>query len=358
MDNQSQNSCENLLFDKSTEVLLYPDLFPNEPPSLDAQIKRGIKELKRRNAKKPQSVPKQKAVTITKIVYPKPARFGGCRHNGQIIIDREILKPSEHIRLLALPRVKPQPKSTRIVTKTILAATNHIKSLAQPKASYVREVISQYGKYLKQKQIERMNERLNARDYLSVGESRQYARQQRRDEKLWLRHRQRQSRYLKRRIVRLEVSYLRDIMEKVYRQTRSYFLNDAHPQLENDLAIASKIILHRISDLVGSKIPRKDGDDMLDSFYCELTDKIVLWMWRIMQSSGITFERPEDVEKRLSAASSIFEDLSLFRGGDGIEQESIEKEFLADKETQDIASQILEICIASAFSALHNMKNQ
>lgn len=108
MENQSQNSCEILLFDKSTEVLLYPDLFPEEPPSLRTEIKRGIKELKQRNAINNATTKhkRTKPPTITKIIYPRPAKFRGCHHNEQIIIDREILKPSEHIRLLAIPRMK------------------------------------------------------------------------------------------------------------------------------------------------------------------------------------------------------------------------------------------------------------
>lgn len=231
-----------------------------------------------------------------------------------------------------------------------------MKALAQPKASYVREIIDSYGKFFKKQQVERMNERLNARDFLTLGESRLYARQQRRDEKLWLRHRERQARYLKRRIVRLELSYLRDIMEKVYRKSRSYFLNVDTPRLENDLALASEIILHKMCDLIGSKVPPRDGGSILDSFYCELSDKIALWMWRIMQSSGVTFERPEDVEKRLSAASSIFEDSSKLRKS-AEEEDDIEEEIVVDEEAQAVAVQIIEICLAFAVLNLHDMNN-
>lgn len=112
MEVSSQNSSEILFFDKSTEVVLYPDLFSEEPPSLEAEIKRGIKELKERQLKarkekrKARRSARKETPTVTKIVFPAPAKFRGCRHNETIVIDREILNPDEHIRLLATPRPK------------------------------------------------------------------------------------------------------------------------------------------------------------------------------------------------------------------------------------------------------------
>lgn len=97
------------MLDKSTEVEFYPDLFPEEPPSIEAEIKRGIKELKqrKRKAKRGKRKPVDTTVsTIAKIVFPGPPKFRGCHHNESIIIDRDILTSNEHIRLLAMPRVK------------------------------------------------------------------------------------------------------------------------------------------------------------------------------------------------------------------------------------------------------------
>lgn len=113
MDASTQNFSEPELFeDKSTEVVVYPDLFPDEPPSLEAEIKRGLKELKKKrqqvskDKRKAKKAANKDAPKVTKIIFPAPERFLGCRHNETIIIDREILRPNEHLRLLATPRVK------------------------------------------------------------------------------------------------------------------------------------------------------------------------------------------------------------------------------------------------------------
>ncbi|EAT41806.1 AAEL006592-PA [Aedes aegypti] len=363
MDGCSQNSSDvQLFFDKSTEVVVYPDLFPEEPPLLEAEIKRGFKELKKRqqlaskSKRKAKKAAQKDAPKVTKIIYPAPAKFSGCRHNETIIINREILNPNMHLRLLAMPRVKPTPQYARIVRKTLPPPTNHIKTLAQPKANYVKDTINLHSAHLKPHQIERMKERLNARDYLTIAESRQFARQQKKDEIRWLRHRKRQERILKKKIVRLELDYLQDIMAKVYRQTRNYFLNDDELPLEDELAIASEVILTKICDLIGVDVPQRDGAHILDKYYCQLGDKAAMWMWRIMQSANVTFERPEDVVKRLSAASSLFEDPTKLKQ-ENIEESEGEEELIVDDSTRDIIKHIVESCIATALLALNNLES-
>ncbi|XP_062543911.1 uncharacterized protein LOC134211231 [Armigeres subalbatus] len=366
MDECSQNSSElQLFYDKSTEVVVYPELFPDELPSLEAEIKRGYKELKERQQeaskekRKTKSASRKNDTKVTKILYPAPAKFLGCRHNETTIIDRDILNPNEHLRLLATPRVKPKPQYARIVQLTVPPATNHIKTLAQPKAYHVKDTINLHSKQLKPHQLERMNERLNARDFLTIAESRQFARQQKRDELRWLRHRKRQERKLKKKIVRLELAYLRDVMRKVYRQTRNYFLDDETPTLEGELAIASEVILTRICELIGVAVPQRDGANILDKYYYQLSDKAAMWTWKIMQSAGVTFERPEDVEKRLSAASSIFEDPTRLKQEDVGETEEEDEQFIGlTNSTQDIIKEMLESCIATAILAHHHLEQQ
>ncbi|XP_058458781.1 uncharacterized protein LOC131435178 [Malaya genurostris] len=364
MEDQSQNSSEQFWVNKSTEVILYPDLFPDEPPSLEAEIIRGTKELKkRRKSHKQVQLSRKKAARketpkVMKLIFPRPPKFRGCRHNENIIIDRDILKPSEHIRLLAKPRVKPPPQYARFVIKTIPAPTNQIKTLAQPKPCRVQHTITHHGNHLKPEQLERMNQHLNARDYLTLSESRKYARQQRRDEKMWLRHRQRQARMLKSRIIRLELGYLRDIMGTVYRKTRDYFLSEENSKLENELSLASEVILVRLCNLIAVDVPQRDSENILDKYYCEMADKLALWMWRIMQSCAMTFERPEDVEKRLSAASSVFEDPTGLREADEVEEIVEEEILVVDEATRDVAMGMLEICLTTALLAVHEMESQ
>lgn len=199
-----------------------------------------------------------------------------------------------------------------------------------------------------------MNERLNARDYLTIAESRQFARQQKKDELRWLRHRKHQESILKKKIVRLELDYLRDIMEKVYRRTRNYFLGDEELTLEGELAIASEVILTRLCDLIGVDVPLRDGANVLDKYYCQLGDKAAMWMWKIMQSSGVTFERPEDVVKRLSAASSLFEDPTKMDQENIKEETEADEEFEVDDSTRGIVMDMLEVSIDRAFYYMEN----
>uniref|UniRef100_A0A1Q3FTC4 Uncharacterized protein n=1 Tax=Culex tarsalis TaxID=7177 RepID=A0A1Q3FTC4_CULTA len=329
-----------VILDKATSVVLYPELFPEEPPSLEAEIKRGVRELKLRQRKaiRERSSKKKKDADpkVTKIIFPEPPKFRGCHHNENIVIERELLRPEEHIKLLAMPKEKPSPQYARLVKVPIPPATNHIKVLAQPRAYYIKDTINRHGKYLQKQQIKRMNERLHARDFLTLQESHQFARQQRRDEKRWNRFRQRQEQTLKNRIVHLELEYLREMMKTIHRKIRSYFLEGEPAKLEGDQAIASGIILAKICGLIGVQVPRRDGPNLLDQHYCEMADKMTAWMCRIMQSCGMTFERPEDTARRLSAASSIFEDPRPAR------------EAAAAAEKLSIAMAILDICLLAA----------
>ncbi|XP_039443613.1 uncharacterized protein LOC120423765 [Culex pipiens pallens] len=331
-----------VILERATSVVLYPDLFPEEPPSLEAELKRGARELKLRQRKtqRERSRKKKKDVDpkVSKIVFPETPKFSGCHHNETIVIERELLRPEEHIKLLAMPKEKPIPQYARLVHVPIPPATNHIKVLAQPRAYYIKDTINRHGKYLQKQQIQRMNERLHARDFLTLQESHQFARQQRRDEKRWNRFRQRQEQTLKNRIIRLELEYLREMMKTIHRKTRSYFLEGEPAKLEGDQALASDVILAKICGLIGVQVPRRDGPNLLDQHYCEMADKMAAWMCRIMQSCGMTFERPEDTARRLSAASSIFEDPRPAR------------EAAAAAETLSIAMAIVDICLVAAIT--------
>lgn len=99
-----------VILERATSVVLYPDLFPEEPPSLEAELKRGARELKLRQRKtqRERSRKKKKDVDpkVTKIVFPETPKFPGCHHNETIVIERELLRPEEHIKLLAMPKEK------------------------------------------------------------------------------------------------------------------------------------------------------------------------------------------------------------------------------------------------------------
>ncbi|XP_055609014.1 uncharacterized protein LOC129756224 [Uranotaenia lowii] len=332
--------------EKETEVVIYPDPFSSDRPSLEEQIRQGLKEMRQRTRKsrtarkraRQQARPEEPV--MTKILFPMPETFRGCCHNMSFTIDRELLSRTAHCELLAKPRVKAQGEYPRLVRKIIPVASNHIKLLAQPKPYQVQDTISQHMCHLHPERLERMKERLNSKDYLTIQESRRFARQQRRDEKIWLRHRCRQEYKLKKRIIAMEIDYLRDTMYTIYRQSRDYFLLPLEAELEGDLDIASGIILGKMCNLIGLQIPKRNSDNIMDTFFCELADKLVLWMWKIMQASDVSFEKPEDEIRRLSAASSIFVDPTLDRTSSKAATE--EEDLLTDAESLSIIRQILE----------------
>lgn len=99
----------NGLQHKATGYELFPQELPelDTVPSLEAELRKGAKErlannklqAQQRRSEKQTSVP-----TVYKLVHPSPQKYKKCQHSGNFILDREVLKPVEHIDFIALPK--------------------------------------------------------------------------------------------------------------------------------------------------------------------------------------------------------------------------------------------------------------
>uniref|UniRef100_A0A182WX13 Uncharacterized protein n=1 Tax=Anopheles quadriannulatus TaxID=34691 RepID=A0A182WX13_ANOQN len=311
----------NGLQHKATGYELFPQELPelDTVPSLEAELRKGAKErlannklqAQQRRSEKQTSVP-----TVYKLVHPSPQKYKKCQHSGNFILDREVLKPVEHINFIALPKEVVHHKWPHYIEHKLSSATNRIKTLARPGTSRVRNTLEQYSTTLSPKQKQHLTSLLEPKPFVSIQESIGYARQQRSDDAMWRRHRAKQERKLLHKVHCWEIKLLRQTMHKLSKCLASYYLYTTMEPLGQEAANISRVVLRRISRLLEVKIrPDKTGQekDVIDDFYVEFADKVGEWVWRMMQQTGITFDKQKSFsyvgqsESFVSVNSSVFE---------------------------------------------------
>ncbi|XP_035910212.1 uncharacterized protein LOC118511358 [Anopheles stephensi] len=323
-----ENSC------KATCYELFPDALPafDTVPSLEAELRQGAKE---RLASK-KLIAQQKATekrhivpTVTKLMYPSPPKYRKCHHSDNFVLDREVLKPDDHIAFIARPKEVQPRKRPYYIRHKLSSATNRIKTLARPGTSHVKATLEHYSTQLSPKQVQHLRSRLEPKPFVTIEESIGYARQQRSDDAMWRRHMARQERKLLHKIHHWEIEILRHTMETLAKRLREFYLSPADPvPLTEEAERISREVLGCICRFLDVPMPagsRKDSDatdsDVIDDFFVEFSQKVGHWVWRMMQQTGLSFCKQKSFsyartsESFISVNSSVFE---LPAGGDEV----------------------------------------
>uniref|UniRef100_A0A182PXY3 Uncharacterized protein n=1 Tax=Anopheles epiroticus TaxID=199890 RepID=A0A182PXY3_9DIPT len=310
--------------EKATGYELFPDELPDPDsvPSLEVELRKGARErlmnrkleAQQRRAEKRPSVP-----TVYKLVHPSPQKYKKCQHSENFILDREVLKPLEHIGFIALPRQVVHQKRPHFVEHKLSSATNRIKTLARPGTAHVKNTLEYYSTQLSSKQQQHLQSYLEPKPFVSIQESIGYARQQRSDDAMWRRHRAKQERKLLHRIHGWEIKLLKQTMHRLSKCLKDFYLYASLEPLEEEAAQISQVVQRRISRLLETSIPRvapqdsPDGNDVIEDFYVEFSAKVGQWIWRLMKQTGITFDKQKSFsyarksESFVSVSSSIFQ---------------------------------------------------
>uniref|UniRef100_A0A182JP56 Uncharacterized protein n=1 Tax=Anopheles christyi TaxID=43041 RepID=A0A182JP56_9DIPT len=310
--------------DKATGYELFPQELPefDTVPSIEVELRKGAKErlanrkleAQQRRSGKPISVP-----TVYKLVYPSPQKYKKCQHSGNFILDREVLKPVDHIEFIAQPKQMVHQKRPHYIKHKLSSATNRIKTLARPGTSHVKNTLERYSTQLSPKQKQHLESLLEPKPFVSIQESIGYAKQQRSDETMWRRHRAKQERKLLHNMHSWEIILLQQTMHKLSKCLSDYYLYTSLQPLEEDAAQISQVVLRRISRLLEIRMshsaPQHNTaeNDVIEDFYVEFSEKVGHWIWRIMEQTDITFDKQKSFsyvrksESFVSINSSVFE---------------------------------------------------
>ncbi|XP_052893562.1 uncharacterized protein LOC128301229 [Anopheles moucheti] len=316
-----ENSCTQ---NKATCYELFPLELPtlDTAPSLEAELRKGTKErlasrkfvAQQRRSEKRRDVP-----SVCKLVYPSPPKYQKCQHSGNFILDREVLNPSDHIAFIASPKEFIHRKKPYYVNHKLSSATNRIKTLARPGATHVKTTLERYSTQLSPKQKQHLQSLLEPKPFVTIKESMGYAKQQHSDEAMWQRHMAKQERKLLHKIHHWEIELLRIVMDRLSKQLRDYYLTPSEPSLTEEAVRISREILRYICRFLDITIPRVDeqenvkDNDVINDFYVELSKKIGYWVWKMMEQTGITFDKQKSFsyvrksESFVSVNSSVFQ---------------------------------------------------
>uniref|UniRef100_A0AAG5D504 Uncharacterized protein n=1 Tax=Anopheles atroparvus TaxID=41427 RepID=A0AAG5D504_ANOAO len=295
-----ENSCHQ---SKSTGYERYPQDLPAScsVASLEDELRKGVKEriARKRRALHQKRTEKQPHVpTVVKLILPSPPKYKRCQHHGNFILDREVLLPSDHINILAKPTERTKPKRAHYIVRKLPSITNRIKSLAKPTATHIKFTLECYSSQLSTEQRQQLETLLEPQPFVTIQESIAYAKQQRRDDAMWRRHRTKQKRKLLRQIYRMELSLLRVTMQRLAESLRDYYLHGATVPLEDEAQRIAKAVHCCVCHFIG--IPASNdttdhgcnhGRDVMEQFYMEFSEKVGHWMWRLMAQTGVSLQR-------------------------------------------------------------------
>uniref|UniRef100_A0A182QB31 Uncharacterized protein n=1 Tax=Anopheles farauti TaxID=69004 RepID=A0A182QB31_9DIPT len=284
---------------KSTCYELFPEELPElgSGPSLVDEVRLGARErLQKRSAQAVLRLhEKRPQPTVQKLVYPSPPKYKECAHSGHFVLDREALNRADHIELISTPKQVNCDKRPQWVVRKLPSITNRVKTLARPGPTHVRSTLARYASKLSAKQKQHLESLLEPKPFVTIPESIGYARQQRADDAMWRRHRAKQERNLLKNIRRWEVELLKEIMKKLSTMLRDYYLFEQPSPLEEDAKQIARTLLQCIYQLLNRPVPVTSNDsaqrhDAIDEFYIEFSEKVGHWIWRLMQTTGVTFD--------------------------------------------------------------------
>uniref|UniRef100_A0A182S6S6 Uncharacterized protein n=1 Tax=Anopheles maculatus TaxID=74869 RepID=A0A182S6S6_9DIPT len=316
-----ENSCAQ---HKATCYEPFPHDLPalDTVPSLEAELRQGAKERLASNKLKAQQKWSEKrriVPTVCQLVYPSPPKFRKCQHSGNFVLDRAVLKPADHIDFIARPKAVIPQKRPHYVLHKLSSATNRIKTLARPGTSHVKATLEQYGAKLSPKQKQHLQSLLEPKPFVTIMESIGYAKQQRSDDAMWRRHFTKQERKLLHKIHYWEIQILRETMETLSKKLREFYLSEVPISLTEEAERISRVVLRCICRFLDIIIPAGNNEstakehDVIDDFYVEFSQKVGIWIWKMMEQTGLTFDKQKSFsyvrksESFVSVNSSVFE---------------------------------------------------
>uniref|UniRef100_A0A182WLK4 Uncharacterized protein n=1 Tax=Anopheles minimus TaxID=112268 RepID=A0A182WLK4_9DIPT len=314
-----ENSCSQ---NQATCYERFPQELPtlDTAPSLEAELRKGAQERLaiRLEAQQKRFKTRRNVPVVRKLVHPSPPKYQKCQHSGNFILDRAILNPSDYIDFIARPKEVIQQKRPYYVEHKLSSATNRIKTLARPGTSHVKATLERYAAQLTPKQKQNLQSLLEPKPFVTIKESIGYARQQRSDDAMWRRHMAKQERKLLHKIHYWEVEILKILMEQLSKKLEDYYLSPSAPPLTEEASRISRMILRYICRLMNITIPvtedqgKVQDQDVINDFYEELSRKLGFWVWKVLQQSGITFDKQKSFsyvrksESFVSVNSSVF----------------------------------------------------
>ncbi|XP_065358962.1 uncharacterized protein Rcd7 [Calliphora vicina] len=156
-----------------------------------------------------------------------------CKHTGNIIIDRDVLTPEEHIVHLATPKANfaaPRKMPRYFLKRSIIAnCTARINRLAKPDLKQVTDTLNNFNHIISRRHKRSLNKRLDKSpnvEYTSIQRALDMLKEEKRLKRVARRKERLRCRKLKRKIVHKQRQQIKKIVCILFEQMREFLLND------------------------------------------------------------------------------------------------------------------------------------
>lgn len=233
---------------------------------------------------------------IKKIIYPEipEVNYKNCNHFGNYVLNRNILTPIQHLKLLSLPVKKisqKQLKYPKIVERNILPSTARLAELAKPTKIRVLNNWKSHSKVLSPQKIENLQKLIENSNLTTVEESLKLFQNQKLEEKRIELKKKSEVNKLKKEKLKEKKEMLKIILKEIYREMKPFLLSHEKSEIDEYTSNLSDQYLTMICGLMNYEIPIKTSNHYADHFLFDLCEKLALWTDKFIISSGYSNEK-------------------------------------------------------------------
>lgn len=179
-----------------------------------------------------------------------------CKHAGNIIIDRDVLTPQEHLVYLATPKPNlalPRKMPRYFLKKSIIAnCTPRINRLAKPDLKRVSETLNNFNHLISRRHKRTLRKRLEKSsdiEFTSIQRALELISEEKRLRRVAKRQERIRCQKLRRKIASKERQKIKKIICIMYEEMKEYLLNDQFIMDENSSLVT--VILEALREFTG-----------------------------------------------------------------------------------------------------------
>lgn len=193
------------------------------------------KNEKSNKSKRCQNINRQDPI-LWKLEYQKPPKPKKCHHYENLIIDRQILTRSEHIKVLSKPRKSTINANPKFVPRSIPPMTNWMNKLAQPRKRVIIQTWEKYAPVLTGRQVDKFHDIVLSNQAMNNKRAEEYLKQCRKEERLRRNYQRQKVKKLRKEIERMRLEEIKEIILRVFNEVYEYLCGQQEYHFEPEMA--------------------------------------------------------------------------------------------------------------------------
>ncbi|KNC30921.1 hypothetical protein FF38_09306 [Lucilia cuprina] len=269
-----------------------------------------------------------------------------CKHTGNIIIDRDVLTPEEHIVYLATPKANfaaPRQMPRYFLRKSIIAnCTARINRLAKPDLKQVTDTLNNFNHVISRRHRRSLKKRLEKSEnveYTTIQKALDWLGEEKRLRKVAKRKEKLRCKKLSRKIVTKQRQQIKKIVCILFEEMKDFLLNDQFIMDESSSLVM--VILETLREFTDKEFYITSN---LREYQKILAFNLAVWINKFISNLNIHVAEPPKPKDEMSAQQQQpterqTQELSSFIPvGDYISPIVSEEELYEDEDDEDYYS--------------------